>query len=193
MSDFLGLAAVLYLLLGTTLCTLGPGGKAIAKEIKRARGTPLSNAAKESKAPSELKLLVFRLVLTAGFTLLWPIFIYGMFKERRLAAAVEQELREKSKGLWFSYMGGSGTIACNDCGHSEEVTSFIHGIDSSVSGFQCQACGQLHSVKAGGPQQANQYERELVCECGGQLDRDKVLFCPSCKSHALSYTMQFIT
>jgi hypothetical protein len=37
------------------------------------------------------------------------------------------------------------------------------------------------------------YEATLFCECGGHLDREKVLFCPECKSLNLSYDMQFIT
>ncbi len=40
---------------------------------------------------------------------------------------------------------------------------------------------------------ANDYEQSLVCECGGVLERDKVIFCPSCKSKNLSYQMQYIT
>ncbi len=37
------------------------------------------------------------------------------------------------------------------------------------------------------------YEASLVCECGGKLDRDRVLFCPECRSTNLSYEMEDIT
>ena len=194
MSDFLGAVAFVYLLLGILLGTLGPGGQDIAQEVKRVRGTPLSNAAMERVPPSELKLLWFRLAITLAFALLWPIFTYGILKDRREAAAAQKAVAEMAPGLWFRYnMGGCGTITCQDCKHSEEVTSFIHGIDSSVTGFQCQTCGKLHSVNSGGQGRANQYERSLVCNCGGLLDRDKLLFCPCCKSKILSYFMQYIT
>jgi hypothetical protein len=194
MNNTLTIAALAYLLLGLLLGTLGPGGQDIAQEVKRVRGTALSNAAMERVPPSELKLLWFRIAITIAFALLWPIFTYGILKDRREAAAARKAVAERAPGLWFRYnMGGCGTITCNDCRHSEEVTSFIHGIDSSVTGFQCQNCGKLHCVNSGGRGRANQYERSLVCDCGGPLDRDKLLFCPSCKSKNLSYFMQYIT
>jgi hypothetical protein len=194
MNPTIAIAALVYLLIGLVLGTLGPGGQDIAQEVKRARGTPLSNAAMERVPPSELKLLLFRVAITAAFALLWPIFTYGILKDRREAAAAQKAVAERAPGLWFRYnMGGCGTITCNDCRHSEEVTSFIHGIDSSVTGFQCQTCGKLHSINSGGRGRANQYERSLVCDCGGPLDRDKLLFCPSCKSQNLGYFMRYIT
>ena len=36
-------------------------------------------------------------------------------------------------------------------------------------------------------------EASLVCECGGDLDRDKILFCPQCRSKKLSFNMRYIT
>jgi hypothetical protein len=193
MSDFLGVIAIVYLLLGILLGTLGPGGQDIAEEVKRARGTPLSNAAMEREQPSELRLLWFRLAITVAFALLWPIFTYGILKDRRELAAARKAVAEESKGLRYCYMGGCGTITCKECRYSEDITSFIHGIDSSVSGFQCQWCGKLHSVNASGRGQARQYERSLVCDCGGPMDREEVLFCPGCKSQNLSYDLREIT
>jgi hypothetical protein len=70
MSDFLGAIAFVYLLLGFVLGTLRQGGQDIAQEVKRVRGTPLSNAAMERVPPSELKLLWFRIAITAAFALL---------------------------------------------------------------------------------------------------------------------------
>jgi hypothetical protein len=193
MNNAYEIAAVTYLLTGIFLGTTGSVGKDISKEIERARGSPLTNAFMEREAPSETKLLLFRIIVTLGFILLWPFFIYGIIKERRRGIALEKRLEEKSKGLWFSYMGGHGKIACKNCDHSEEVTSFIHGINSSSSGFQCQGCGKLSSIKSGGPGRANQYEESLQCFCGSVLERDKVIFCPSCKSLNLSYQTLYIT
>ena len=39
----------------------------------------------------------------------------------------------------------------------------------------------------------SKYEASLFCECGGKLDREKVLFCPGCRSRNLSYDMEYIT
>ena len=36
-------------------------------------------------------------------------------------------------------------------------------------------------------------EAALVCECGGKLDREELLFCPKCKSKSLDYDMHYIT
>ena len=36
-------------------------------------------------------------------------------------------------------------------------------------------------------------EAALVCECGGKLDREELLFCPDCKSKSLDYDMHYIT
>ena len=38
-----------------------------------------------------------------------------------------------------------------------------------------------------------EYEASLVCECGGPLDREAILFCPGCRSKNLSYDMTYIT
>jgi hypothetical protein len=193
LNDTLAIAALAYLLVGLLLGTLGPGGQDIAEHIKRARGTPLLNAAMERTPPSERRLLWARLAITVAFALLWPIFTYGILKDRRELAAARKAVAEESKGLRYCYMGGCGTITCKDCHHSEEVTSFIHGIDNSVSGYQCQWCGKLHAIDSGGPGRAHANEHRLTCDCGGPLDRDKVLFCPSCKSQSLSYFMRYIT
>ena len=101
-------------------------------------------------------------------------------------------LEQMSEGLWFNLLGGAGTIRCLDCKHSEEITSFIHGV-GSISGFQCPSCGKLSSVKSGRLKRANNADKKLVCACGGTLERDKVIFCPSCRSKELFYEMTFIS
>ena len=138
MNNTYEIAAATYLLIGIFLGTLGPAGKNIAKEVDSARGSPMTNAFMEREAPSEVKLFFFRITITIGFVLLWPFFIYGIMKEHNQSVALDKKLEdERSEGIWFHYMGGHGAITCKDCDHSEEVTSFIHGINSSSSGFQC--------------------------------------------------------
>ncbi len=184
-----------YFLIGAVLSSIGPAAKAISKEVESARGTPLTHAAYGTKPPSELKLALLRLILIVGFVLLWPVFTYSIVKDQRRDAQLQRELDEiNAGGLWFQYnMGGCGTVICQDCKHSESVTSFIHGINSSRTGFQCQACGKLEGIESGGPGRANEYARSLICDCGGAFERDKVVFCPTCKSKNMTYHMEFIT
>ena len=191
--NVLEISIAVYLAIGILLVAVGPVAENIANEIERARGTPLSNAFMERKQPSELKLMLARITITIGFVLLWIVFIWGILREHWDIQDTSKRVHEKSKGLWFSYMGGHGTIRCKDCNHTEEVTSFIHGTNSSSSGFQCQGCGKFASIRSGGSGKANEYEDSLVCECGGSLERKKVLFCPQCKSEDLSYRTLYIT
>jgi len=186
---------LIYLAIGVLLGTIGPAGKNISEEVAKARGSPLTNAIADREQPSELKLGLFRLITTVGFILLWPLFIYGIVKDQRDKAASMKAFEEKhAEGLWFQYsMGGRGDLSCNDCSYSEEVTSFIHGISSSSTGFQCQACGRFAAIESGGPEQANEYAKRLVCDCGGPLEREKVVFCPSCRSKNLAYDLRVIT
>ena len=184
----------LYLIVGILLATIGPAAADIHKEMERTRGTPLLDAYLEREAPSELKLFFFKALITAGFILMWPVFIGGIVKAQRQAREETQALEDKhSQGLWFHYLGGYGAISCHDCNHSESITSFLHSDVSNTAGFQCQACGKFAAIHSGEPDNVSEYKNRLICECGGKLEREKVLFCPICKSKNLSYEMDFIT
>ena len=52
---------------------------------------------------------------------------------------------------------------------------------------------EIEDVKNKRRESENAYKASLFCECGGGLDRDNVLFCPSCKSLDLTYSMEYIT
>ena len=192
-AEMIEISIGVYLAIGVLLVAVGPVAENISSEIDRARGTPLSNAFMEREQPSESKLLLARITITIGFVLLWIIFIWGILKDHWNIQATRQRVKERSKGLWFSYMGGHGTVSCKDCEHIEEVTSFIHGINSSTTGFQCQGCGKFAAIGSGGPGRANEYEESLDCECGQSFERDKAIFCPNCKSMNLSYQTLYIT
>ena len=189
------IAAAAYLFVGTLLGTIGPAGKDFAREVESLRRTPLTNAVTGSEPTSELKIFLFRMLITAGFILLWPVFIPGVLREQARFQVRDKVFAEKSQGLSFEYnMGGHGIVTCNDCCYSKELTSFTHGRDWCNSGFQCQSCGKLTTIQSGGPgRAANEYERSLVCGCSGVLARDKVVFCPECKSKNMSYDMEYIT
>lgn len=83
-------------------------------------------------------------------------------------------------------MGGVGKIQCRDCIYQENIVSFTHGLNTSASGLQCQLCGKFHSIK-------NLCDNKPLCECGGVLERDNLIFCPKCKSENMKYDMCYIT
>ena len=194
MTNLFEIVLVIYWVIGTLLATIGPASKDITVEVDRIRGSSLLDAYLEREPPSELKLCIFRAFITAAFILLWPFFIFGIMKAQRKAREEDEAFEDKRlQGLWFHYLGGYGSITCKDCMHNESITSFTHGRDSSTAGFQCQACGKFAAIRSGGPGKATDYQSSLICECGGQFNREKVLFCPECQSKNLSYDMEFIT
>ncbi|MEI6083553.1 MAG: hypothetical protein WCS70_04555 [Verrucomicrobiota bacterium] len=99
--------------------------------------------------------------------------------------------------ITFSLCGGSGSLHCKACGWADSVTCFLHGLikrskdgigrkETCLYGYQCQSCGEFSERKESPP------ESECA-NCGGELSRDKPLFCPKCKSRAVRYTMGYIT
>jgi hypothetical protein len=96
---------------------------------------------------------------------------------------------------------GSGTIYCNDCGHSEEVISFLHGFgpkSQCTLGYQCQSCAKLvdfdsKPIGGLGMKLLEIKVRTMRCECGGRYARDKQIKCPQCKSVDVRYELGMIT
>jgi hypothetical protein len=184
---------ILYWITGLLLGTIGPAGRSIQREVDDARGSPFSNEIMGRQAPSETKLFIFKITVTLGFSLLWPFLLRGALMSNKAHVFIPDPEDSKNQGLKFQYMGGHGTISCNNCDFQQSQTSFIHGINTSRSGYQCQACGKLtSSTRTQNETQASK-EAEMVCECGGELSREQVLFCPDCKSTNLSYSMEYIT
>ena len=105
----------------------------------------------------------------------------------------------------FSMMGGTGVIACEECGYKEKIVSFIHGFRHSVTGRQCPKCYAFskeqnvsdNDYSYGGP------ESDFLCpHCGTVIrkkdesmtkDDEKPLFCPKCHSHKLVYRCEYLT
>jgi hypothetical protein len=185
--DLIQIKIVGYLTLGILLTIFGPAGKAISDKLKIA-SNPLPYAINDQQTPSKYEILFLRIFLTLGMIFLWPIFIWDTMNKRRLQVAFEREYAKKSVGLWFDRMGGAGSIHCRDCQHSEKVTSFIHGDNSSHSGVQCQSCGKFTTLN-----DEDQCKESLICNCGGKLHREKVIFCPQCKSKNVRYALEFLT
>ena len=90
--------------------------------------------------------------------------------------------------LYYRRMGGAGVVKCNNCNYSQEIISFLHGIEWCSSGFQCQKCGKFHEIECD-----MENSKGKLCECGGDLSREKPLFCPICKKANMTYMMSYIT
>lgn len=64
--------------------------------------------------------------------------------------------------------GGTGYISCSDCSHIENIGS---------RKYQCQSCGRFHTLN-----DLEVSNKSCTCPCGGELNREKQIFCPQCKS-----------
>lgn len=118
----------------------------------------------------------------------------GDEKQQDRIKAKNMMLLRFAKPLTFGRMGGVGSIQCFDCKYEKEIISFIRGVCESTIGYQCQSCGKTHELKS----ISDEYREiniidSLICDCGGELSRDKSLFCPECKSTRMSYKMSYIT
>lgn len=118
----------------------------------------------------------------------------GNDKQRDRTIAKSMQLLSIAKPITFGGMGGGGSIHCFDCKHEERITSFTHGAFEAFLGYQCQVCGKFHTLKS----ESEEYHKiniidPLICDCGGELSRDKHLFCPECKSTRMSYGMRYMT
>ena len=192
-------ALVIYFLLGIGLVTLGPLKELIEgtfKDASRLRGNTLADKIRESMGEEkietpEIKVLAFIVLSFIALVLLWPVWLISTLKAR----AEEKRALKTRRGTQFQMMGGCGTIHCRKCDFSEDITSFMHGKtvegeDCCTTGYQCLSCGKFKGIYSEG------HKRDAVeplCECGGILSRDHILFCPKCKSTDLSYGMISIT
>jgi hypothetical protein len=95
---------------------------------------------------------------------------------------------EKDKQLYYHHMSGQGTISCYDCGYKDEIVSFLHGVNDAAWGYQCQSCVSFHTLN-----DSQRAAKPLICSCGGELNRNKPIFCPHCKSKSMGYSCTVIT
>lgn len=140
--------SVVYLVIGVGLVAFGPAKKDISSEIEGMRRSSLVGELQGRSRVSERKILAFRVILSLGFILLWPVFIFSILAaQKENAAQVNAVNADSSKkvfeGIQFQTMGGAGTVSCNECDFLEKITSFIHGTKGSYTGYQCQTCGKF--------------------------------------------------
>lgn len=191
-----GTVFLAYLAVGVLVLLSPPARAEIAKQVRQVRGTPLVNAITARDAPPEWKVVLYGAILAVGAVLLWPLLVLHLVQQRKQEMREQREWEEeRAKGLNYSLMGGAGNIVCEECGYTEEIVSFTHGLTSGpaascTEGRQCLECGKLHSVHRTGNPPVEPVPR---CVCGGELSRDHFLFCPKCRSARLQYEMAYIT
>ncbi len=140
------LILAIYIFIGILLALFGPAKKSIDKAVNEIRPRLFDSLSGRKAAPN-YKIYLFKIILTFGFILLWPMLLSGVLKdnsENRIKSIDDNDNEaEKLDGIKFSYMGGAGTLTCKNCNYKKDITSFIHGRNSCSSGFQCQTCGKL--------------------------------------------------
>ena len=120
--------------------------------------------------------------------------IENIIKKGSKTIRTDEPMEKEDYSIYYWQMGGAGTIICKDCGYKEDIVSFLHSFDGEGNpsdgrwGYQCQSCGRFHTLN-----DSQRAEKPLICPCGGELSRDKPLFCPQCKSTNLRYKMSYIT
>jgi hypothetical protein len=138
--------------------------------------------------------ITVRVIVVVGWPIFYLVVLYDAVQDRKRQKQAEKIQREKTPedtGLFFKWMGGRGAVRCNACGYEEKVTCFLHWLGptgkDTQTGFQCQSCGKFHSVENA------DLTTQVRCSCGGELSRDKTVFCPQCKSRDVSYQPHIIT
>lgn len=146
---------------------------------------------------TNLNVCTTRMLLSIVFILTIPIFFLltplappFLIKDNKKREKIKEEMKEvedwlNEGNLYFQHIGGTGEIQCLDCNYHKEIVSFIHGLNTSITGLQCQSCGQFHSI--------TDWHNNIHCDCGGILEKEKPLFCPECKSKRMQYNMRYIT
>lgn len=169
----------------------------------------------EWKVKDRIKLLFF-----GPFVLPVVIFMFGISRitEYQEARKIKQKFLAKRQELLakygispdehylcFSMMGGVGVIVCEECGHKEEIVSFVHGFCHSVTGRQCPKCYAFSKEQnvSDNDYSYGKSESDFLCpHCGTVIrkkeesmikDNDKPLFCPKCHSHKLVYHCEYMT
>ena len=73
------------------------------------------------------------------------------------------------------------------------LSSWQQTVDSCTEELSKIPIEEIDSVKRLLKESNETYKASLKCDCGGKLERDLAIYCPTCKSHNLIYKMRAIT
>lgn len=173
MLDLILIALAIYFLIGLCLLIFGPYRVIIVFMHGESKG--FESWRLDSNFRKQLR----------NAMLFWPATILSAVHDAADCRAwddhVAKSVKDAREGRRvLGTVGGTSRIECLNCGWSSHITSFIHGGSGDVScswtGFQCQQCGAFTTVK-----DCSDDNSVRRCECGGELRRDKFMFCPSCR------------
>ena len=73
------------------------------------------------------------------------------------------------------------------------LSSWQQTVDSCTEELSKISIEEIDRVKRLLKESNETYKASLKCGCGGKLERDLAIYCPTCKSHNLTYKMRAIT
>ena len=111
----------LYFVVGLILVSFGPARLSIAREIDKIKDFKPSPRSL-NKPVSKNNIMLFRLIITAGFILMWPFFLPGALKDNQKSAdiALFNNLKRSIKGKKFK---------CPKC-NKKEAVQILYGYPS---------------------------------------------------------------
>ena len=139
------------------------------------------------------KKVLFCIGMISITVLVYPaVPIYLLIEKLRAKKEESQTPQIEYDGnLYLSKSSGAGMVCCEDCDFKAEAFGFVHGFGSQrwcKVTLQCQECGQFKEVEG-----YDRVPRKSNCQYGGKLSREAAVFCPSCKSKNMNYSMLYIT
>jgi hypothetical protein len=178
-----------YLSIGILSNIIGPSAKklnSVVKETRSATITRLLNKPKVKKREDLFIEVILRILAILFFPILYISLVVEYFRFSYTSPSMKKILNDPH--LYYWRMGGFGTIRCFNCDFEQDIVSFLHRIDDWKTGYQCQKCGKFQVIE-------NETHGSdcKKCDCGGDLEREKPIFCPRCKTTHVSYRLKYIT
>lgn len=187
------LIILIYFIIGILSCKIGPIARFLNEKFKESKGIPIINpSSQKPKTRRKVEIatkITMRIIVVLIFPLLYFLWAYDYFRPSQ--KNINSIPIKVDNYLYFSRMKGKGKIHCNECGFEEKIVSFLHGFGQPLwtnTGFQCQNCGMFHQIEFD-----SNNSKGVKCECGGNLDNQKPLFCPKCRTKNMSYYVEYLT
>jgi hypothetical protein len=181
---------IAYLMTGILSNFIGPAAKKVNSVFKQTRSATITRLLNKSVAKKREDLfieVILRILTILFFPILYIALVVEFFRFKYTSPSLKKELNDPH--LYYWRMGGFGTIRCLDCDFIQDIVSFLHGINSCETGYQCQRCGKFHALV----ENDLHLDANKQCNCGGDLDRERPIFCPKCKTTHVAYKLKYIT